>query len=172
MFDGRSHHGSFREHLRHRWGGWILLRRFVCVAMIIIGGIFAVKTYGRGNKEANFVTISFILLGSVGFMRPMIWQMWSERKLRKHPSYETEIEYVFEMENVTMNGSSGEVRVPWDIFLEVVETKKGLLLYQNKKDYLWIPGYDFKSGEMTRVVSFHASVISNTSDTLLLRSGG
>ena len=126
--------------------------------MIVIGGIFAVKTYGRGNKEANFVTISFILLGSMGIMRPMIWQMWSERKLRKHPSYGTKIRYVFDTENIIMNGSSGEVRVSWDVFFEVVETKKGLLLYQNKKDYLWIPSYDFKAGEMTKVVNFHASV--------------
>ncbi|MGJ8657289.1 MAG: YcxB family protein [Akkermansiaceae bacterium] len=152
MFDGRSHHGSFRYHLWHRWGRWLVLRRVVCIAMVLIGGVFAIKTYGRGDKFANFITISFVLLGSVGYMRPMIWQMWNERKLRKHAAYGTEIHYVFSPEEIVMDGSSGKVHVPWSEFIEVVETKKGLLLYQNKKDYLWIPSYDFEAGEMGKVV--------------------
>jgi len=157
MFDGRSHHGSFRQHLWHRWRRWLILRRFVCIAMVVIGGYFAIKTYGSGDKFANFITISFILLGSVGYMRPMIWQMWNERKLRKHPAYETMIKYTFSAEEVIMDGSSGKVNVPWSEFSEVVETKKGLLLYQNKKDYLWIPGYDFKGSEMAEIVGLHES---------------
>ncbi|MFT6792803.1 MAG: hypothetical protein ACJAR1_000788 [Rubritalea sp.] len=157
MFDGRSHHGSFRQHLWHRWRRWLILRRLVCIAMVVIGGFFAIKTYGKGDKFANFITISFILLGSVGYMRPMIWQMWNERKLRKHPAYETMINYTFNVDEVIMDGSSGKVTVPWSEFCEVVETKKGLLLYQNKKDYLWIPGYDFKDGEMTEIVAYKAS---------------
>jgi hypothetical protein len=156
MFDGRSHHGSFRQHLWHRWRRWLILRRLVCIAMVVIGGFFAIKTYGKGDKFANFITISFILLGSVGYMRPMIWQMWNERKLRKHPAYETMINYTFNVDEVIMDGSSGKVTVPWSEFCEVVETKKGLLLYQNKKDYLWIPGYDFKDGEMTEIVAYKA----------------
>jgi hypothetical protein len=152
MFDGRSHHGSFREHLWHRYRRWLILRRFVCIAMVVIGGIFAVKTYGSGDKFANFITITFILLGSIGYMRPMIWQMWSERKLRKHPAYGTEINYTFSANEIIMDGVSGKIHVPWNQFVEVVITKTGLLLYQNKKDYLWIPSYDFKDGEMAKVL--------------------
>lgn len=135
----------------------MLLRRFVCLAMIAIGGFFAVKSYGMADKRADFITISFILLGSIGYIRPMIWQMWSERKLRKHPAYGSEITYTFNAEEVIMEGSSGKVNVPWDQFYELEETKKGLLLYQNKKDYLWIPSYDFESDEMTSVVTFYES---------------
>ncbi len=120
--------------------------------MVVIGGIFAVKTYGSGDKFANFITITFILLGSVGYMRPMIWQMWNERKLRKHPAYGTVINYTFSADEIIMNGVSGKINVPWSQFFEVVETKTGLLLYQNKKDYLWIPRYDFKDGEITKVL--------------------
>jgi type VI protein secretion system component VasK len=157
MFDGRSHHGSFKQHLWHRWRRWLILRKFVCIAMVVIGGFFAIKTYGQGNKLANFITISFILLGSVGYMRPMIWQMWNERKLRKHPAYGTQIHYAFSADGVMMDGASGKVSVPWSEFYEVVETKKGLLLYQNKKDYLWIPSYDFQDGGMGKVVNLHES---------------
>ena len=155
MFDGRSHHGSFREHLWYRWRKLMQIRRFACVAMLIIGAYFAVKTYGSGNKFADFVTISFILIGSIGFVRPMIWQMWSERKLRKHPAFGSKIDYAFNPKEVIIDGSSGTVNVPWSEFYEVVETKNGLLMYQNKKDYLWVPAYDFKSGEMSQVVHFH-----------------
>ncbi len=154
-FDGRSHHGSFREHLWHRWRWWLIVRRFVCVGLMAVGAYMAVKTYGRGSRFSDFITISFILLGSVGYMRPMIWQMWNERKLRKHAAYETKIHYTFRSDRVDMDGSSGKVSVPWGEFVEVVETKTGLLLYQNKKDYLWIPGYDFEGGEMAKVVLLH-----------------
>ena len=155
MFDGRSHHGSFREHLWHRWRVWMLLRRFACLAMVCIGGYFAMKSYGGGSKFHNFITISFILIGSVGFMRPMIWQMWSERKLRKHPAFNSKIHYEFNPKEVIMNGSSGRANVPWSEFFEIIETKKGLLMYQNKKDYLWIPAVDFKTKEMSQIVIFH-----------------
>jgi hypothetical protein len=153
MFDGRSHHGSFREHLWHRWRGLLILRRFVCIAMIVIGGIFAIKTYGSGNKFANFISTAFILIGTVGYMRPMIWQMWYERKLRKHPAYGTVIKYEFNHDGIIIDGVSGRVNVPWSQFSEVVKTETGLLLYQNKKDYIWIPSYDFEEWEMAHVVS-------------------
>ncbi len=159
MFDGRSHHGSYRQHLWHRWRWWLVLRRFVCIALVVIGGIYAVKTYGRGDKRANFITTSFILLGSVGYMRPMIWQMWNERKLRKHPAYDTKITYTFSAEEVIMDGVSGKAVVPWCALSEVVETKLGMLLYQNKKDYLWIPAYDFKDGQMGEIVRLHESTV-------------
>ena len=95
----------------------MLLRRFVCLAMIAIGGFFAVKSYGMADKRADFITISFILLGSIGYIRPMIWQMWSERKLRKHPAYGSEITYTFNAEEVIMEGSSGKVSVPANAML-------------------------------------------------------
>jgi len=154
-FDDKSHHGSFSAHLWHRWRRWLVLRRFVCIAMIMIGGYMAMRSYGSQDRFANFVTISFILLGSVGLMRPMIWQMWSERKLRKHPAFGTEIEYVFNHDEVNINGESGDVVVPWCALCEVVETNKGMLLYQSRKDYVWIPSRDFSKGEMSKIVKFH-----------------
>jgi hypothetical protein len=87
----------------------------------------------------------------------MIWQMWNERKLRKHPAYGTKIHYTFSAEEVIIEGVSGTVNVPWSEFCEVVETKKGLLLYQNKKDYLWIPRYDFKDDDLAKIVSLYES---------------
>ncbi len=155
MFDGRSHHGSFRQHLWHRWKWWLVARSFVCVALVVIGAYMAIHYSGKGKKFADFISVAFILMGSVGFIRPMIWQMWNERKLRKHPAYGTKICYTFDQEEIIMDGESGKVVVPWCALTEVVETKTGLLLYQNTKDYLWIPGYDFEVGEMGEVVRLH-----------------
>lgn len=110
---------------------------------------------GKGEKLADFIAIALILMGSVGFIRPMIWQMWSERKLRKHPAYGSKITYSFGSEEITMDGISGKVVVPWCALSEVVATRAGILLYQNKKDYIWIPAQDFKDGEMKEIVSWH-----------------
>lgn len=150
-FDGRSHHGAFRQHLQHRWKWWLLARIFVCVALVVIGTVVAVKYSGQGHKLADFISVAFILMGSVGFIRPMIWQMFAERKLRKHPAYQSVIHYTFSNKGIKMSGKAGKADVPWSSFEEVVITLKGLLIYQDKKEYLWIPSYDFKDMEMAQV---------------------
>ena len=155
MFDGRSHHGAFRQHLKYQWKWWLLARSLVCVALVIIGSYVAVNYSGRGKKMADFISVACILMGSVGFIRPMIWQMWNERKLRKHPAYGTKITYTFGLEEIIMDGDSGKVVVPWCALTEVVATKTGVLFYQNKKDYLWIPSYDFKEGQLEEIVKLH-----------------
>jgi len=151
MFDGRSHHGAFRYHLRHRWKWWLIARAFVCVALVVIGTIFAIKFSGKGNKLPDFISVAFILLGSVGLIRPMIWQMFAERKFRKHKAYESKIRYEFSNKGVKMSGKAGKADVPWSAFYEVAVTPKGLLIYQTKKEYIWIPSYDFQAGEMSIV---------------------
>ncbi len=152
-FDGRSHHGAFRQHLKHRWKWWLVARSFVCLALIGIGVFFSLHYYEKGEKLADFVTVAFLLMGSVGFIRPMIWQMFAERKLRKHPAYNTTIQYEFSHDYITMSGKAGDAKVPWKTFTELVPNQLGLLIYQNKKDYIWIPKYDFQGNEMNEVVA-------------------
>ena len=153
MFDGRSHHGAFREHLRYRWKWWLLARSLVCVALVIIGTIFAIKYSGKGNKLPDFISVAFILLGSVGLIRPMIWQMVAERRFRKHKAYDSRIRYEFNPQGIKMSGIAGKADASWSAFYEVVETPKGLLIYQTKKEYIWIPSYDFRVGEMKEICS-------------------
>lgn len=54
-----------------------------------------------------------------------------------------------------MDGREGKVEAPWIAFSEVVALPKGLIMYQNKKDYLWIPKSDFKLGEMQQICDWH-----------------
>lgn len=158
IFDGKSHHGAFRQHLHHRWKWWLRARAFVCIALVIIGAFIAVKYSGQGKKLPDFISIAFILLGSVGLIRPMIWQMFAERKFRKHKAYRTKIRYEFSADGIKMSGNAGKADVPWESFYEVVETPKGLLIYQNKKEYLWIPASDFRVGEMNSICSMFESM--------------
>ena len=103
-----------------------------------------------GSKRGMFGGF-LVMIGSLGFMRPMLWQMWHERGLRKHPAYETEVEYVFSPTGITMNGQAGEAVVPWSEIFQVKVTRKGLLIYQDKKQYLWIPEADFGEGQMKSI---------------------
>jgi len=158
MFSGKSHHGAFRQHIRHRWKWWLIARSFVCVALVILGTYIAILYSGKGNKLPDFISVAFILLGSVGIIRPMIWQMFAERKFRKHKAYNSIINYKFSAKGIQMSGQAGKADVPWSSFYEVVETSKGLLIYQNKKEYIWIPSDDFKPGEMKAICTlFQAS---------------
>lgn len=155
MFDGRSHHGAFRLHLSHRWKWWLRVRAFVCLALLIMGILFVIKFSGGGNKYADFSAVAFILLGSVGFVRPMIWQMFAERRYRMHPAFNSKIQYTFSNTGVNMTGKAGDVDVPWSSFLELVDTSKGLLMYTNKKEYIWIPSSDFNPGEIAQVCQLY-----------------
>lgn len=109
---------------------------------------------GKGDKRVEFVSIAFILIGAIGLIRPMVWQMWHERRLRKHPAYESKIRYVFSNEGMIMTGDAGAANVPWSEFYELVETPIGLLIYQNKKSYIWIPEADLASGETKKIIGF------------------
>ncbi len=149
MFDGRSHHGAFRQHLWYRWKGLLILRAFLCLTTVGMG-VFFMIAYQHQNK-AQLVASGLIVMGSFAFMRPMIWQMWSERKMRQHPAYGSKITYIFSEEGILMNGKQGKIEAPWVAFSKVVALPKGLILYQNKKDYLWIPEYDFRDKEMKQI---------------------
>ena len=70
----------------------------------------------------------------------MIWQMWHERIARKNPAYGTQVHYLFNDDGVTVSGTKGSFSLKWQDLYELTFTKKGLLIYQTKKQYLWIPG--------------------------------
>lgn len=145
-FDGPSQHGSFTKHMwcRYRW--WVVLRSLLCIAAIFFGATLIEP----GTKVGAFGGF-LMMVGSLGFMRPMLWQMWHERGLRKHPAYETEVHYEFSNDGIKMSGVAGDANVPWSGFHQVRETRKGLLIYQDKKQYLWIPKADFQPGQMQEI---------------------
>ena len=152
MFNGRSHHAAFRQHLLHRWKWWLIVRTILCIALLGIGGFMQYRLQGE-EKMVVFSGI-LIVMGAIGLVRPMVWHIFNDRKLRKHPAYGSEIHYTFTAEAVEMNGKAGKAIVPWGEFMEVVATSKGLLLYQTKRDYLWIPSVDFKAGQMEQFLQF------------------
>ena len=145
-FDGPSQHGSFSKHMWYRYRWWVILRSFFCVAAICFGA-YLIEPGTKGGAFGGFL----VMVGSLGFMRPILWQMWHERGLRKHPAYETEIHYEFSDHGVKISGVAGDVTVPWVDFFQVKPTKKGLLIYHDKKQYLWIPKVDFKLGQMQEI---------------------
>lgn len=154
-FNGTTQHGAYMQHLLHRWKWWLLVRALVCFAAILTGVLwYAPGAEGKSNLIAAFL----ITVGCFGFVRPMVWQMWHERQLRKHPAYAGKVVYKFDREGVDMKGKAGAAKVEWSAFLEVVQRKKGLLIYQDKKQYIWIPVTEFEDGDMEAIVQlFEAS---------------
>ena len=148
-FDGKSQHGSFPRHMWHRYKAWVITRSLLCVAAVCLGCYILEP----GTKWGMFGG-ALVMVGSLGFMRPMLWQMWQERGLRKHPAYDTEVSYVFSGQGIKMSGQAGDADIPWPNFYELVPTKKGLLIYQDKKQYLWIANDAFREGEMQAAVAF------------------
>ena len=95
-----------------------------------------------------------MMAGSLGFMRPMLWQMWQERGLRKHSAYDSMVRYTFSSSGVSMAGKAGDMKVDWSEFYELKALKKGLLIYQDKKQYMWIESSAFGEGQLDAVMQF------------------
>ena len=133
---------------RYRW--WVILRSVFCLAGICLGGYLMVMA--PGFKRGMFGGF-LVMVSSLGFMRPMLWQMWHERGLRKHPAYETEVRYVFSDSGVKMTGKAGKADVPWVNIFQIKPTCKGLLIYTDKKHFMWIPKTDFKDGQMQEIAA-------------------
>jgi len=150
-FDGESQHGSYWQHLWHRWRWWIVVRAFGCMAAVALGSVLLI-----GGKQ-NVLGAFLVSVGSLGFVRPMIWQMWQERGLRKHPAYNGRVSYIFSASGVEMDGQAGKANVAWNSFTEVVAVKKGLLIYQDQKQYIWIPRKAFAEGEVESVIGLSES---------------
>ena len=129
---------------RYRW--WVVLRSLLCIVAICFGS-YLIEPGTKGGVFGGFL----VMVGSLGFMRPMLWQMWHERGLRKHPAYETEVHYEFSERGLKILGLAGDADVPWSEFYQVKPTRKGLLIYQDKKQYLWIPNADFEQGQMQEI---------------------
>lgn len=93
----------------------------------------------------------FVAGGSVGFLRPMIWQMWHERGIRKHPAFGTKMFFTFGDDGVEVGGKKGKYQIKWEDLFELKITKKGVLMYTSKKSFLWIPVKCFKDNELQYV---------------------
>ncbi|MGJ8672071.1 YcxB family protein [Rubritalea sp.] len=146
-FDGKSQHGSFPQHMWHRYRWWVITRSVLCVVAVCLGAYLM-----EPGTKGGVIGGGLVMVGSLGFMRPMLWQMWQERGLRKHPAYNTKVRYTFSEKGLSMAGSAGEATVTWEELYELKSTKKGLLIYTDKKQYIWIAAAAFGEGQLAKVL--------------------
>ena len=151
-FNDKNYHGAYKEHLKHRQKLWIYGRSLLCVLIILFGAYLLI--YGQEEKTNELLSYIFICGGSLGFMRPMIWQMWHERGVRKNPAYNTKLQFFFKQEGVSVIGNEGKVELKWEQIMDLHVTAKGVLVYPDPKRFLWVPKSAFEEGEMEGVVAF------------------
>ena len=152
VFNDKTYHGAYAEHLKHRRNLLMRLRALMCVVFIVVGAVMIIKSDNRTNKTLFALGAISVSAGSIGYFRPMIWQMWHERNARKNPAYKSKVHYIFSDEMLTVDGKQGRFDIAWEDVYELVGTKKGVLVYTNKKSYLWIPKVAFKDDEMQEAV--------------------
>lgn len=137
------------SHLWRRQKLWLVIRSVLCLAAIAIGAYL--MDPNAGGKQ-NLIPGMMVTIGSVGVLRPMIWQMWMERGMRHHVAYGTEVEYVFSESGVKMTGVAGVADLAWGDVYEVCLCRRGMLIYQTKQLYLWIPAAGFAGKEQMELV--------------------
>lgn len=142
ILNDKNYHGAYMQHLLHRRRGWMLVRSIACLLCVCLGAYFLTLT---SQRPLGYI---FVAGGTLGLLRPMIWQVWHERMVRRNAAYGTRISYVFSKQGVEIKGEQGDFEIAWDKLVDLAITKKGLLLYPNKKSYLWIPKAAFKKLSM------------------------
>lgn len=146
-FDGSGQHGSMTQHMWHRYRWWVVLRSLLCVAAVCLGAYLM-----EPGTKGGAIGAVLVMAGSLGFMRPMLWQMWQERGLRKHPAYGSKVRYTFSERGLSMAGKAGQAEVEWNALYELKPVRKGLLIYQDKRQYLWIERAAFGTGQLEAVL--------------------
>jgi len=143
---GAAYHGAYRIHMWNRQRAWIIIRTVLCAVAIAYAGIEIMK---RG-VQGPFALI--ICVASVGLLRPMIWEMWHERGLRKKKGYGKPIEYTFGDQGIHMRGPAGKALLLWSDVIKVVNHKKGFLFYQSRDGYIWIPKHLLADGDEEKLL--------------------
>lgn len=145
LFDDQHYHGAYGKHLWHRSKHWIILRSLCCALAIIIGGLMMIQ------NSRDLLAYFFVTGGSIGMLRPMIWQMWHERSMRKNPAFGTTLHFSFDATGLTLSGKQGKHHFHWNDIFELKQTNKGLLIYPSRKKYLWIPQAVLKKDSVKKI---------------------
>lgn len=131
----------------HRYQVWLMLRTFLSIAILLAGIILL------ANRGATPMPVLMLMVGTFALLRPMIWKIMHARNMRKLPGYGQSVVYTFTPEGMSIHGEDRKGSVQWSSLLESVRTRKGLLLYHEKKSYTWIPKASFDSPEDMKQVA-------------------
>lgn len=152
VFDESSHLGAFRLHMWHRYRTWLMIRTILSAVILLAGAILII------NEGLTPLATLMLMIGTFALIRPVIWKVMHSRNLRKLPGYGQTVLYTFTEEGFSILGEDREGKVKWSALLEVIPTKKGLLLYHGKKSYSWMPLESFDStDEMQQVADWAAA---------------
>jgi hypothetical protein len=141
VFDESSQLGAFRLHMWHRYRIWLMLRTFLSVGLILAGIVILI------SQGPHPMSILMLMIGTFALLRPMIWKIMHARKLRQLPGYGHSVVYTFTPEGINIHGEDRRAEVRWSDIFEPVPSKRGLLLYHEKKSYTWVPREAFDSAQ-------------------------
>lgn len=133
LFNEGSQLGALRIHLWHRYRFWIGLRTSLSAGLIITG--IALTVYA-GLEPLN---ILMLMVGTFALIRPQVWKIFHARNLRKLPGYGQAVLYTFSDDGIDIHGETRQAKVRWSQLHEILNHKKGIMLYHSPKAYTWIP---------------------------------
>ena len=141
VFDEKSHLGAFRLHMWHRYRGWLMIRTFLSIGLILAGLILLM------SRGPNPMPVLMLMVGTFALLRPLIWKIMHGRNLRQLPGYGQTVVYTFTPEGIAINGEDRDAKIKWSGLFETAPHKQGILLYHSKKSYTWVPLEAFDSRE-------------------------
>jgi len=147
VFEEKSHLGAFRLHMWHRYRGWLMIRTFLSIGLILAGLILLMR------RGPNPMPVLMLMVGTFALLRPLIWKIMHGRNLRRLPGYGQTVVYTFTPEGIAINGEDRDANIKWSGLFEAVAHKQGILLYHGKKSYTWVPLEAFDSTEDMKQVS-------------------
>ncbi len=147
VFDESSHLGAFRLHMWHRYRGWLMIRTFLSIGLILAGIILLM------SRGPNPMPVLMLMVGTFALLRPLIWKIMHGRNLRRLPGHGQTVVYTFTPEGIAINGEDRHANIDWSGLFETVPHKQGILFYHAKKSYTWVSLEAFDSVEEMKQVA-------------------
>ena len=137
---GALHHYGIRSRL-------VLFGRVFSVLLLILLGLIVLDWIFRPSSTTPpIIAMTPLALFCIYLLIPNRFNAWYiGRGMAKRYGQSFELEFHFSEDEVKSRSDLGEATTKWRIFVKIVETSDGFLLYYFKNSFTWLPYSAFES---------------------------
>lgn len=125
LLEGRSWHWRKYGLLQYCW--------------YVAGAIFSLVGFAAFGSDDHLVGAMLIFFGFYCVLRKKILEIQFCRRIKAIPGFGTVTDWEFTEDGISQASELGRVDLSWDAIFETITTPSGILLYQQKHLYYWLP---------------------------------
>ena len=137
-----------------RYNMWVALKSTVNKIMIclgiIIGGVYVYKLFNRTVALDIFIANNILLLLVPGMIFLLIpWRVWKiTLSQMQMPAFAFGVKYTFTSDKIILDLGNTKDEMSWDLFIEIIETKKDLRFFVDPVRAQLIPKHNLTKEQL------------------------